>query len=501
MLTQTSPSYRREDWKRGYESQPQEVDYVLTDREGVVPAALEGTLFRNGPGLLDIHGQRIHHPFDGDGMICRFSFHQGQVQFRNRYVRTAGYVAEQAAGKILYRGVFGTQKPGGWLANIFDLKAKNIANTNILYWNDRLLALWEGAEPYRLDPVTLETLGLDRLDGLLAEGQAFAAHPRIDPGSALTQGEPRLVTFSVNAGLSSTITIYEFDGAGQVVQQQTRSIPGFAFLHDFALTEHYCIFFQNPVALNPLPFILGLKGAGQCLQFQPDRPTQAIVIPRDPSQPMQVLETAACFVFHHANAFEEASDVPGDPPHIKVDSICYDCLPVINPRTDYVDIDFDTLSPGQLWRSTLDLKNQTIQRQRLDDRCVEFPTLNPRVAGRQARYVYLAAAHHPQGNAPLQGILKLDLNTGEQKFHSFAPRSFANEPIFVPHPQGIAEDEGWILVLTYNGERHCGDLVILNAQSLEPEATLHLQHHIPYGLHGSFVPQIFTAPGVNSVGV
>jgi all-trans-8'-apo-beta-carotenal 15,15'-oxygenase len=216
---------------------------------------------------------------------------------------------------------------------------------------------------------------------------------------------------------------------------------------------------------------------------------------------MQVLETAACFVFHHANAFEEASDVPGDPPHIKVDSICYDCLPVINPRTDYVDIDFDTLSPGQLWRSTLDLKNQTIQRQRLDDRCVEFPTLNPRVAGRQARYVYLAAAHHPQGNAPLQGILKLDLNTGEQKFHSFAPRSFANEPVFVPHPQGIAEDEGWILVLTYNGERHCGDLVILNAQSLEPEATLHLQHHIPYGLHGSFVPQIFTAPGVNSVGV
>ena len=104
---------------------------------------------------------------------------------------------------------------------------------------------------------------------------------------------------------------------------------------------------------------------------------------------------------------------------------------------------------------------------------------------------YMGAAHHPQGNAPLQGIVKLNLQTGAEQFKSFAPRSFVNEPIFVPHPQGQAEDEGWLLVLTYNAERHCSDLVILNAQTLDTEATLHLQQHIPYGLHGAFVPKVF----------
>jgi all-trans-8'-apo-beta-carotenal 15,15'-oxygenase len=88
---------------------------------------------------------------------------------------------EQKAGKILYRGVFGTQKPGGLLANAFDFKLKNIANTNVIYWGGKLLALWEAADPYRLDPYTLETLGKEHFNGVLSEGEAFGAHPRFDP--------------------------------------------------------------------------------------------------------------------------------------------------------------------------------------------------------------------------------------------------------------------------------------------------------------------------------
>ena len=63
-------SYDRTDWQRGYESQPNESDYWIDDIEGEIPAGLQGTFFRNGPGLLDVNGERIHHPFDGDGMVC-----------------------------------------------------------------------------------------------------------------------------------------------------------------------------------------------------------------------------------------------------------------------------------------------------------------------------------------------------------------------------------------------------------------------------------------------
>lgn len=140
-------SFEMDDWRSGYRSQPEEFAYWLENVEGEIPSDLAGTLFRNGPGLLDIHGQTIKHPFDGDGMISSIAFKDGKAYYRNRFVRTEGYVAEQAAGKPLYRGVFGTQKPGGWLANIFDLKLKNIANTHVIYWGDKLLALWEAAAP------------------------------------------------------------------------------------------------------------------------------------------------------------------------------------------------------------------------------------------------------------------------------------------------------------------------------------------------------------------
>jgi all-trans-8'-apo-beta-carotenal 15,15'-oxygenase len=62
-------SYRVTDWQRGYESLNTEYSYAIEDIEGEIPAELEGTLFRNGPGKLDVNGTPLQHPFDGDGMI------------------------------------------------------------------------------------------------------------------------------------------------------------------------------------------------------------------------------------------------------------------------------------------------------------------------------------------------------------------------------------------------------------------------------------------------
>ena len=105
--------YDRQDWKKGYESQLKESNYWIEHIEGEIPSELNGTLFRNGPGLSDVNGQEIAHPFDGDGMIVKIAFKNGRAHFSNRFIRTEGFLKEQAAGKILYRGVFGTQKTRG----------------------------------------------------------------------------------------------------------------------------------------------------------------------------------------------------------------------------------------------------------------------------------------------------------------------------------------------------------------------------------------------------
>ncbi|MEL4895527.1 carotenoid oxygenase family protein [Crocosphaera sp. Alani8] len=482
-------SYNRQEWKQGYQSQPNEYDYFIEDIEGKVPDELQGTLFRNGPGLLDVQGTPVQHPFDGDGMICSISFlPNGKVHFRNRFVRTEGYVQEQKEGKMVYRGVFGTQKPGGWLNNILDIKIKNIANTNVIYWGKKLLALWEVAEPYRLDPSTLETIGIDYLDGVLNPGDSIAAHPRFDPSSELDQGQPCLVNYSINPGLSSKITIYEFAPDGNLLRRHSHAVPGFSFIHDFAITSNYCLLLQNPVTFNPVPYLLGFKGAGECVNFHPGKPSKLIIIPRDPSnKKVKILEADSGFVFHHVNAFEEGNS-------IYLDSISYNSLPQIQPDGDYREVDFESLDPGQIYRFKIDLDQETVEKEMIESRCCEFPSINPSNAGRNYRYLFIGTAHKDQCNAPLQAILKLDLLTGKKQIHSFAPQGYVGEPIFVPKPDSTNEDQGWVLVMVYDGNKHRSDIVILDGENLEKEpiATLHLKHHIPYGLHGNWTSELFS---------
>lgn len=65
--------------------------------------------------------------------------------------------------------------------------------------------------------------------------------------------------------------------------------------------------------------------------------------------------------------------------------------------------------------------------------------------------------------------------------------------LFVPRPGSEKEDDGWVLALVYDAAHHRSDLVILDASDFSKGviARLHLKHHIPYGLHGSFTSEVF----------
>ena len=485
-----APAYDRADWASAFRNVGVELDGVeLKAARGSIPAELNGTLYRNGPGRLERGGQWVHHPFDGDGMITALRFGPEGVRLSNRFVRTEGWLAEEQAGRFLYRGVFGTQKPGGAVANAFDLRLKNIANTHVVRLGDQLLALWEAAEPYALDPDTLETRGLTLLDGVLSKGEAFSAHPRFDPGH---HGAPRMVTFGVKTGPRSTIRLMEFAvaddpacgiKAGQLLSERRDSFGGFAFLHDFAITPNWAVFLQNAIAFNPLPYVLGQRGAAQCLASQPGGQAKFWLIPRDSGafagQPPRIIDAPDGFVFHHLNAWEE-----GD--QLVVDSIYYADFPSIGPDQDYRTIDFELIDEGLLEQCRIDLRSSTVQTRRYSERCCEFAMVNPNHEGLPCRYAWMAVAQREQGNDPLQAIKKLDLQTGERLVWSAAPRGFVTEPLMVPRQGAPAEDDGWVLCMVWNGARSATDLVILNASDLSEQAVLELPLAIPYGLHGSW---------------
>ena len=125
------------------------------------------------------------------------------MRYNGGFVETPEFAQEQEADSILFRNTFGTQRAGGFKANALDLKLKNVANTNVVAWGKKLLALFEAGIPTSLDPLTLETLGewdpthadgssdkvtvrgvtmsLDGLDSFLGLGKGHTAHPYVDP--------------------------------------------------------------------------------------------------------------------------------------------------------------------------------------------------------------------------------------------------------------------------------------------------------------------------------
>ncbi|CAN0128176.1 unnamed protein product, partial [Phaeothamnion confervicola] len=225
-------------WKRQFEDAREEADSILEVTSGTLPSDISGTYFRNGGGKFRRGNDVYKHPFDGDGMVTAVTFRDGAAYYRNRLVRTAGLEREERAGRRLYRG-FGNLE-GGFFANAFNIKRKNLANTNVIFWGGKLLALWEAGVPHKLDPKSLETFGTSQLGGALGDGDVFSAHPRFD------RRRNRLVNFGIKTirGSETLITVYEFDDKFRPLSRREHKTSGFALIHDFALTDKYCIFFK-----------------------------------------------------------------------------------------------------------------------------------------------------------------------------------------------------------------------------------------------------------------
>ena len=50
-------------------------------------------------------------------------------------------------------------------ASALKVDIKNTANTQVIAFGGKVMALWEAGMPYRLDPITLKTIGQESLEG------------------------------------------------------------------------------------------------------------------------------------------------------------------------------------------------------------------------------------------------------------------------------------------------------------------------------------------------
>ncbi|NER36580.1 MAG: hypothetical protein F6J93_21780 [Oscillatoria sp. SIO1A7] len=445
---------------------------------GQIPALLQGSLYSNGPRRLARGGLQVGHWFDGDGGILAVHFVGGAATGLYRYVRTAGYIEEERAGKLLFGG-YGMMPPGP-IWNRFRRSLKNAANTSVIALPDKLLALWEGGQPHALDLESLETWGLDDLQGL-TEGLPYSAHPKRDPKTG------DIYNFGVSFGKTVLLNVYRSDRSGRIRKKNAIPLDGIPLIHDFVFAGQYLVFLIPPLRIELLSMLLKMKSFSDSMSWQSGMGTQILVVDSETLKPVSRGLTDPWFQWHFGNGF---SDSDGS---VVLDFVRYDDFQTNQYLKEVPTGRTETPAKGTLWQMRLEPQTgKEIEMTLLCDRPCDFPSVNPNSVGQPWRYTYLSVLSDEAdlGRELLSDIAVLDRQTGNYQLAKLGRNRYGSEPIYAPHPDN--PDRGWILTVVFDSNSCSSEVWIFDSDRLdsEPVCRLGLPEVVPMGFHGTWNPNM-----------
>ncbi|MGK7940570.1 MAG: carotenoid oxygenase family protein [Crocosphaera sp.] len=460
--TQSNPIYKQHKSYKSWKSSNsflqginapvfEEVEIHNLKITGKIPIELQGMYVRNGPNPM-FKPSSYNYPLEGDGMLHGINFNQGKVSYKNRWIQTRGLTYEMFEGQELA-----------------ELKFKNYANTNIIGYRDKLLALYEIGLPYEINQ-NLETIKEYNFNGKLQ--QSMTAHPKFDPKTE------ELHFYRYSFFNTPYLHYYIADQNGNIIRESPINIPHPVMLHDMVLTENYAIFFDCPLVFN----LEQAKANNKPFMWQPEQGTTIILVDRHNANKEPIyLKTEAFWVWHFMNGFENNGE-------IIIDFVHY---PTINLESSWQAI---LSNQSNLQRIKINPKNHQIASEKLDDRYVDFPTINNQKIGQPYRFGYAPYIDkNVLSNRKIPNyfpsLIQYDVVKNNSKVHQFKPGCYGGEATFIPKPNGQSELDGYVVTFVYNENTNSSDFVIIDPENFESEpiATVHLPVRVPSGFHGNWI--------------
>jgi carotenoid cleavage dioxygenase-like enzyme len=502
---------------------------------GHIPSWLNGSLLRVGPGKWDLKdGFSMNHYLDGCACITKMNIEDGKVSFSSRFLESDAYKKMLAHGKPVYTE-FGTKAHADPSKNLFtrfvntivpcDLTDNDISN--IYAMQNEVYVATESCNIWRIDPKNLEAknkLNLDKMVGVSICG----SHPHVDMDG---------VTYNLGASFLSGMKYHIMqipplpekselieDGAEARAYKKAKilcTIPSsyktcFSYTHSFAMTEHFIIFLEQPLLVNGFKLATCTpkgKPLQDCLEWHPEEPTRFHVIHKSTGNVYKVkYHSEALYHFHNINAYEDGE-------FIVLDVIAYDdahvldkynlslmrnnewdsqCPPVprrfVLPLGDIADfkigsnlvkIDNCDAKAIKNEKGIIDLISE-----QLGPAGFELPIINKNYNARKYRYVYGSGVFEKGYYA--NAISKLDLVTKQAELWKESDTLFPGEPVFIPKPGGMSEDDGVLLSVALEADQSKNHLLlVVDAKSMKELARVEMSRddiEIPTTIHGIFVP-------------
>ncbi|UJR25603.1 hypothetical protein I4U23_006947 [Adineta vaga] len=514
---------------------------------GVIPKWINGCLYQNGPGLLDVTGQRVNHLFDAFSLIQKFTLNNGHVTYQNRILQSNAYQQAHKTGRSCY-SEYGTAKHNGnintvnektksestltWLLTRFqqlfhhknDFRSDNAMISIYPYRikNDKiaLFAMTETPVMHEIDPNTIETCSKFNVSEHLPVVSHCGHAVILNDGTVL------------NIGLSSSLTgmnyvLFEFPGGSETniddnLMYKCRvltKIPSRwpfnpSYMHTFAVTDNYIIIIEQSLCISVakvLQLTITQGPMTDTLVWHEKEPVRFRLINRHTmTEYNEYIYLASSFFFLHIiNAYEDKN-------HLVIDICCYEnadmlqCMTIEELENGQKNPDFARQFRGRPKRFVLPLPTQNneeetfglsytscqitryesnkfwIEPELIVDIGCELPQFDYfRYYGNFYRYFY--AINSDVDFEQCGALRKIDiLSKTSLSWHE--EDCYTSEPIFLRNPEDNEDDEdaGVLLVslLRTNHEDEVS-LLVLNARDMTEMGRVQFQANgpVPKCLH------------------
>lgn len=463
---------------RLFETDYPEVSAEVNRVEGDLPEGLRGTYYVNGPACFGRGGRRYRHWLDGDGMVSALTL-DSTPRVTSRYVRTRKRVAEEEAGELLFR-TFGTNFPGDRLRR--GVATESPANVSVYPFAGRLLAAGEQGLPYTLDPVTLETLGVETFGGSLNEITPFSAHAKLDGNT----GE--LVNFGVSySAREPRLHYFRFDSSAGLAVRSNVTLDAPYSVHDFAISGRYAAVHLSPYFLNVERVLREGTATIDALEWMPGLGSRLLILSHEDGRELARVKVGRGYSLHTIRAFELHD-------HLFVDLIEYErpLYPSYQPLARL----YENVPPGRPVRYVLETGSwRVVGRHPLTYAgAPDFPAVNAADPTGDVWVLGMSAAAE-SGPKFFDRLARVGWD-GSTAFEEYEPpdgRYLAGEPVVVPD---LSHGGAWVLCREIDPLTLASWFIVLEAYNLGrgPRARLSVEQPLPPGFHCSFCPSAGEAP-------
>ncbi|KAK1420359.1 hypothetical protein QVD17_21888 [Tagetes erecta] len=448
---------------------------------GSIPNCINGVYVRNGANPL-FEPVAGHHLFDGDGMVHAVAIEGNSVSYSCKLTKTNRLVQEREFGRPIFPKAIGELHGHSGVARLALFYARSllglvdhskgmgVANAGLVYFNNRLLAMSEDDLPYelRVTPSSdIETIG--RYDFSEQLTSTMIAHPKLDP----VTGE--MFALSYDVVQKPYLKYFKFSKNGEKSPDVEIPLPVPTMMHDFAITENYVVVPDQQVVFKLQEMIKG----GSPVMYDKDKMSRFGILSKDAKNcdDMIWVDSPETFCFHLWNAWEE--------PETNEVVVIGSCM----TPPDSIFNESDENLESVLSEIRINLKTRKSTKRMIlkesEQVNLEAGMVNRDKLGRKTQFAYLAIA---EPWPKVSGFAKVDLVSGEIKKFLYGDNKYGGEPFFLPSDENSEkEDDGYVLSFVHDEKTWKSELQIINAMSMEIEASVKLPSRVPYGFHGTFI--------------